>query len=81
MARKKLAKRTTKWQKALTLKEVAHLRAMLDGVSLVRVSRLFELQAEKRQEGLDAGYSIGIAEPCWECRAIERKLKEAGVIV
>ena len=63
-----------KWQDKLTKNELAHLRRDAGVRSLMAAKRSFAKQAEMRKESDKAGLPPGIAEPCWECRTIARKL-------
>lgn len=70
-------KRTAKWHKALTLSQLRHLRDMKT-LNLQKFIELRAWQDRKRKESLAKGHAPGIAEPCWECREIARRLKAAG---
>ena len=65
-------KRTAKWMKALTIKELKHMQELQSTLTLkdFKSTRIF-------QKDLEAKFG-SIA--CWECRCIERKLKESGTI-
>jgi hypothetical protein len=60
-------KRKAKWEKVLTLTEIKHLREHTDG-TLRDVKLVFKYQQKIR--------AIYGNEPCWDCKIIERKLKE-----
>jgi hypothetical protein len=66
----KQTKRKAKWEKALTLTEIKHLRENTDG-TLESAKRNFEAQAKMRKENRARGFG---SEPCWDCRLIEDKL-------
>ena len=63
-------KRTAKWHRQVTLKEMRHLLDF-DMLTLGRFKRMRERQVAIQKR-------IG-NEPCQVCGAIERKLREAGV--
>jgi hypothetical protein len=70
-------KRTAKWHKALTLAQLRHLRDM----KVLNLDKFLELRAwqvKKRAEDELNGYMPGVAEPCFECCEIARRLKAAG---
>jgi hypothetical protein len=75
-------KRTAKWQKALTVKELRHIRESTPTFSLAAFKRLREKQAVLKAAGeARIGHEHpGITEPCWDCRLIESKLRDAGVL-
>jgi len=74
-------KRTAKWQRHITIAELRHLREQ-GAPSLVRFKKLRVAQkgmkAQWRERAVDLPTSV--IEPCWDCRMIEGKLKQAGVI-
>ena len=74
-AKRRTFKRTAKWHKALTIKELIHLRDM-DTCSLNKFQMAIEHQRRMEQEH---GMIKGSA--CWECRSIEHKLREGGHIL
>ena len=62
--------------------ELKHMKDM-DALSLPRFKRLREKQSELKAKlvQLNGGKEEGsLTEPCWECKSIEWKLKEAGVL-
>jgi hypothetical protein len=74
-------KRTAKWHKHLTLAELRHLKEW-NALSLVRFQKLRQDQERQKAESLARwpDLHIGAAEPCFDCRHIEFKLREAGVL-
>ena len=72
MARKKLRKirRTAKWMKKLTMKELRHLAetSHTGRPSLIQLKLNREHQIKQKKAG-----PHGI-EPCWDCRIIAHKL-------
>lgn len=64
-------KRTAKWHKHLKIKELRHLKGNLPHMTL----KDFVLTRASQ-----AALSRPNDEPCWTCRLIESKLKEAGVL-
>ena len=67
MIRTKLAK------KVLTKKEQKHLSEMgINSMSVFLITR--KDQIKMRAEGDAKGHTPGIAEPCFECKEIARKL-------
>ena len=67
-------KRTAKWQKKITMGELKHLRANMHSVTLRGFTEMAAKQKIIRDKGTAAGYPPCIAEPCWECKSIARKL-------
>ena len=63
-----------RWQDKLTKKEMRHLRTVANCTTLIQVKTTIEDQAKAREKSLADGLPIGVAEPCWECRNIGRKL-------
>jgi hypothetical protein len=63
-----------KWQQKLTVREIRHLEEM--GMStLAGAIRNAEFQAELRADRMiKFPESPGIAEPCFDCKTISRKL-------
>jgi len=62
-----------KWQEKITKKEMKHLREM--GVStLTEARRNADHQKIVRENGAAEGLPRGIAEPCFDCLIINRKL-------
>ena len=65
-----------KWQAKLTKAELKHLRQQLGRTpTLTAATMMFKKQAEMRQESEERGMPPGVAEPCWECWTIARKLR------
>jgi len=68
------ANNKARWMKKLTKAEVKHLREM-GVVSLRKVRETFEWQAMQRRENERKNPdNHAVIEPCWECKAIARKL-------
>lgn len=73
----KKIKRTRKWHKPLTIKELRHLDEM--GITSLRIAeKNFAEQKDMREAKGKYEYmkdfSAGMKEPCWDCRAIAQKL-------
>ena len=60
-------KRTRKWHKKLTMKEIRHVNEFCGGtLAGIKIAREGQVAAaSSRPNGM---------EPCWECRTIARKL-------
>lgn len=56
-----------KWQDKLTKSELKHLKEVAGVTTLAGCKRTFEFHAAERKQP-------GSIEPCWECKAIARKL-------
>ena len=67
-----------RWQKALTKKQLAHMRWSVNGdnPTLTRFRQLREFQRNLEQEAEDKGMTMFA---CHDCRAIEFRLREKGV--
>lgn len=63
-----------KWQNKLTKKELSHLRTVAGCRTLTTIKQSIANQAEMRQKNDKDGLPPGVAEPCWECLTIARKL-------
>lgn len=66
--------RTKLAMKKLTKKEQRHLTSDANVHSMKAFVRSRKAQVEKREIDLAIGTPIGIAEPCFECSHIARKL-------
>lgn len=66
-------KRKAKWEKALTLTEIKHLRENTDG-TLRGAKETFQFQKEKREDWRKRHGTNN--EPCWDCKLIAQKLGE-----
>ena len=64
-----------KWQDKLTRKERSHLLKEAGCRTLADVERSAKKQAEMKQQADSKGLPVGIAEPCWDCLTIARKLE------
>ena len=62
-----------KWQDKLTKKDLRHLKKVAGVTTLAGAKRTFEVQAKMRQK-MNQPEDDNFLEPCWECRAIARKL-------
>lgn len=65
--------RKPKWQNCLTVKEITHIKETTKG-TLKSLKRNFKFQNEIRKENPEN------PDPCFECKHIEKKLKEKGII-
>ena len=63
-----------KWQDKLTEWELDHLKIEGGIKTLESAKRTFEQQHRMRIENDKKGLTPGIAEPCWDCLIIARKL-------
>ena len=64
---------TKKARKVLTKKQQKHLTKMnIRSIAVFKASRA--AQDEMREKSLATGTPIGLAEPCWDCCHIARKL-------
>ena len=63
-----------RWQDKLTKRELNHLRREGGCRTLKAAKRLFAQQDKILIESREEGLPPGIAEPCWECLTIARKL-------
>jgi len=68
-------RRTAKWHKRITLKQLKHIKENTDG-TLAGVKKVLAYQKEKRDDAIRANDYPGITEPCWECKEIARRLGE-----
>jgi hypothetical protein len=59
-------KRTRKWHKKLTIKELKHLQDDANVTTLRGLKTTFDFHAEMRKRGG--------SDPCWTCRTIAIKL-------
>jgi len=71
-------KRTAKWQRTLTIKQLRHMRDNQNTLTLREFKDQRIKQKSMKAESDAAGFTY--AEPCWECWEIERRLKVAGVL-
>jgi len=63
-----------KWQDKLTKKELSHLRKEAGCRTLAATKKTFDTQAKMRKKSEAEGLPVGMAEPCWDCLTIARKL-------
>ncbi len=63
-------RRRPKWMKELTKGEIAHIRETTDTGTLAQ----FKINAAAQKEMREKNDSDPRIEPCWECKAIARKL-------
>lgn len=74
-------KRTAKWMKHLTIKELKHMRdSNAPSLRMFVQQRIHQKRMKAERLASDPDLPMGIAEPCFECRSIEHKLREAGVL-
>ena len=77
-------KRTAKWHKHLTMKELKHLKEMgalsISGVVKARQNQVNQVNQVKQEQEHSLRTPRFTFNYCFECQEIEAKLFEAGVI-